>query len=534
MRKYLCICLVIVLAIVTAGCGSSSKGETASTVKGLSKSYPELRWGFTSFPAALDTTKVPFLQTFSIEALVVTNLMEVGPGGSVRPGVASSTEQPNPTTYVYHLRSMKFSDGKPVTAADVVFSLERNITGKESWTKSYWEDASSISAPNNSTVVIKLKHPNAIFQDVVAFNSQVIEKSSAEKFGEKALGTPGHMPIGAGPWKIDSYQPEASVHLSRNPYWTGPRQPAEKITITLFKTEAAMALALRSGALDGVFDYLAPKIFTNLPGVRSWKAPGTTIGFVSANTEMPPFNNVHVRRALAYATDTEGMIDALYPGGLATEAPTIMPASLFDGLGSKSEVDKVVSSLPTYKFDLAKAKQELAKSPYPHGFSTTIATEQENANQVSSAQILSSDLAKIGITAHVEEVTPADVPTLLNGKTKLVIAENLSVYPDPEGIMSTMIALGQIHPPGSGQNQANFRNAQVDKLLAESIETLDKPKRLQMIGKLLKIMNEEAPYWPLYAHATFASLSEKYVFSSPFNGFTLVLSPWALNVKLAS
>jgi peptide/nickel transport system substrate-binding protein len=538
MKKYVCGIVAFALALALGACGGSGgKGASnAPVANGSSKSYPELRWGFTTFPGALDITRNVWNQIASIEGLVVTNLMEFGPGGKVQPGLASSTEQPNPTTYVYHLRSMKFSDGKPVTAADVVFSLDRNITAKESWTKAYWEDATSISAPNSSTVVIKLKRPDAIFQDVVAFTSQVIEKSSAEKIGEKALGMPGHMVIGAGPWKLVGYQPEASVELARNPYWTGAPQPAEKITIDLFKTEASMALALRSGAIDGVFDYLTPKIFTSIPGVRPLKAPGTTVNYLSFNTDAPPLNNVHVRRAIAYATDAKGIINALFSGGLATVDPTIMPVDLFEAIGSKSEVSSLVGSLSTYEFNLEKAKQELAKSPYPHGFSTTIQVGQVYASLVSAAEILSSDLAKIGVTANVDEMTPAVAEALeASGKSKLLMDEIYSVYPDPEGIMSSLIAPGQIHPPGSGLNAANFRNAEVDKLLPESVETLDKTKRVQLIGKLLKVVNEEAPYRPIYTHATFAALSEKYVLSSAsFNGWTLLWGPWALGVKLAS
>jgi peptide/nickel transport system substrate-binding protein len=535
MKKYVYAIVALALTLTLAACGGGGKGASnTASAKGSSKSYPELRWGFTIFPGALDITRNVFNQIASIEGLVVTNLMEFGPGGKVQPGLASSAEQPTPTTYVYHLRQMKFSDGKPVTAADVVFSLERNITAKEAWTKSYWEDASSISAPNSSTVVVKLKHPDAVFQDVVAFTSQVIEKASAEEIGEKELGTPGHMVIGAGPWKFTGYQPEAGVELARNPYWTGTRQPAEKITISLFKTEASEALALRSGAIEGVFDYLSPKIFADIPGVSLVKAPGTTINYISANTEAAPLNNVHVRRALAYATDAKGMINALYPGGLATTDPTIMPVNLLEAIGAKSEVDSLVGSLPKYEFDIEKAKQELALSPYPHGFSTSIGVEDTASNLVSAAQIFSSDLAKIGVTANVDEVTPAQDAELLHGKTQLLVNEVYSVYPDPEGIMSSIIAPGQIYP-GSGLNSANFRNAEVDKLLPESVETLNTTKRLQLIGKILKTTNEEVTYWPIGTHATFAALSGKYVLSaSTFNGWTLLWGPWALGVKLAS
>jgi ABC-type transport system substrate-binding protein len=80
---------------------------------------------------------------------------------------------------------------------------------------------------------------------------------------------------------------------------------------------------------------------------------------------------------------------------------------------------------------------------------------------------------------------------------------------------------------------ANYRNAEVDKLLAASVETLDAPKRLQMIGKLLGIVGSETPYWPLNSPLTLGTLSEKYVLPG-FSYWTMTWTPWALDVKLAS
>jgi peptide/nickel transport system substrate-binding protein len=536
MRKYLCASVALVLALAIAGCGGSKgkAGETAShRDAGSSKSYAELRWGMPTFPGTIDFYKTPYGQTFAAESLAVQGLMEFEPDGKVKPGLASSVEQPDPTTYIYHLKSVKFSDGAPMVASDVVFSLDRNIDGKEAWTKSYWTDVVSISAPNDSTVVVKLKRPSAIFQDIVAFSSPVMEKASAERMGEQALGTPGHMPIGTGPWKLDSYKPEANVQLSRNPYWVGPRPPAEKVSLEFFKTEAALALALRSGAIDGASEYVSPKTFANIAGTRKLTAPGGTVMLMVANTMRPPFNDVHVRRAIAYATDVKGMIGVLYPHGEAAVDPTIMPASLFSNLGSQSEVSQTLATLQKYEFDLSMAKQELAKSAYPHGFTTPIEVAQVNESGIAAAQILAADLAKIGVKANVKELTAGQEVAWLTGKVTLAVVNTGTVYDDPEGIMSTRIAPGQIYPPGGGQNIANYRNPEVDKLLAESVETLNRQRRLQMVGKLLGIMNSEAPYWPLYSPATLSTLSEKYVFSG-FSYWSMYFSPWALNVKLAS
>ena len=537
MRKHPCVAVGLVLAVALTGCGASKGSSTNAPSNGggagSSKPYAELRWGMPAFSGVLDWTRNIVAQV-PIESLAVNNLMEFETNGKVKPGLASSVEHPNPTTYVYHLKAVKFSDGKPMTAADVVFSLGRNIHAKEAWAKQLWEDVASISELNNSTVVVKLKQPSAVFQQIVALTGQVIEKSAAEAVSEKELGTSGHPLIGTGPWKIDSYKPEVGVRLSRNRYWAGPQPPADNITVNLFKTEASLALALRSGAIVGASGYVAPKPFEAIPGIRQLTAPGATITLVSANTQSPPLSDVHVRRALAYASDAKGMIDALYPHGQAIEDPAMMPASLFAGLGSESEVKEVLDALPKYEFNLAKAKQELAKSAYPHGFSTEIEVEQVEEGSIASAEILSADLAKIGITAKVHEVPSADVAALMfGGKSKLEINNILALYPDPEGIMSTLLAPSQIKPPGSGFNSANYRNAEVDSLMSESLQTKDKAKRLQLIGKLLMIVGNEVPYWPLFTHALFGTLSERYVLPN-FSYWTLYWSPWALGVKQTS
>ena len=461
-------------------CGNTKSTISKSSAEGgSSKTYPELRLGMITFPGVLDYTRNVWTQLTAIESLAVDNLMEFEPDGKVKPGLASSVEQPNKTTYVYHLKSVKFSDGRPLTAADVVFSLDRNVDAKEAWDKAYWQDVASIYAQNDSTVVVKLKQPSAVFQDIVAFTGEIIEKAAAEKVSEKELGTPGHMLVGTGPWKVVSYKPEVAIQLSRNPYWSGSQQPAERINITLFKTEASMALALRSGAVEGTFFYQIPKAFANIPSMHELTAPGSGVTFGVANTKLAPFNNVHVRRALVYATDAAGMISALYPHGTAIEDPTIMPANLFANLGTKSEITNLLSALPKYEFNLAKAKEELAKSPYPNGFTTEIAAEQIEAAAVSDSEILSSDLAKIGITAKVHPVSPSDVPSaIFGGKSKIVVDELPGIYPDPEAVLSTILAPSQINPPGSGLNVANYRNAQVDRQLSESPTVTNAPKRL--------------------------------------------------------
>jgi peptide/nickel transport system substrate-binding protein len=533
MRKWTCVCAAAVLMLVAAGCGGSAKSNSSTTTTasdaGSSKSYAELRWGMLPFNGAIDWDRFPIAEVISIESLTVESLMTYAPDGKVKPGLASSVEQPNPTTYIYHLKSAKFSDGKPLTAADVVFSLDRAINGKESWLKSFWEDVASVSATDSTTVAVKLKRPSAIFQNVMALSGQVYEKAPTEGTSEKEFGTPGHMLIGTGPWKIDSYQPEAKIELSRNPYWTGPRQPAKKITINIFKTEAADALAMRSGAIDGTAMYSGPKNFADISGARQLRSSGTNSALIVMNTTVPPFNDLHVRRAIAYATDPQGVIDALYPGGDAVEETTVVPKSLYANLGSQQEVNQMLGTLPRYEFNLTKARQELAKSAYPHGFSTTLEVIAGSQVADSSAQITAADLGKIGINAKIDELTPAEAAAWNIGKVNFVVTEFGAIYADPESYISLILSPGQI----GALNQAHYRNAEADKLITEASGTLNKSKRLQLIGKLFHRINSEVPYRPLYTPMNFATISEKYVYPG-FSSWTQFLTPWGLRIKLAS
>jgi peptide/nickel transport system substrate-binding protein len=227
MRKYLGACVVLALAVAVAGCGGGGKGIStngiASRETGSSKQYADFRIGELVWTGAASVKTNPWIQAGEMESLVVQGLVEIGSDGHPKLGLATSVEHPTATTYIYHLRSgLRFSDGKPLTVADVVYSLELNKSTLAVSSYEAWQVAASISADGKSAVVVKLKRPSPEWQNIMAGSSQVIEKSAAEKAGGiKALGTPHGLPIGTGPWKFDSYTPEVGVQFSRNQYWTG-------------------------------------------------------------------------------------------------------------------------------------------------------------------------------------------------------------------------------------------------------------------------------------------------------------------------
>jgi peptide/nickel transport system substrate-binding protein len=534
MRKWLYAIVVLVVALLAAGCGSSGgQNGAAARAEGSSKSYPELRWALNNTGEQLEYRKLPSNNSATMEHLVVQSLVEFEPDGKVGLGLARSVEHPSPTTYIYHLKSgVRFSDGKPLTVADVVYSLDLN-NAKESATKAYWEDVSSVSSRGNSTVIVQLKRPNALWPEFMAQVGEVVEKAAAERVGEKAQGTSQGLPIGTGPWKFDSFTPEADVTYSRNSYWSGPPQPAKRITITTHSTEASMALALRSGAVDGTYVFFDPRPFENIPGARLLKGPSAEVEFLAMNTQAAPFNDVHVRRAVAYATNVSGMVKALIPPGNAEEASTLAPAAAFTDVGPASEVSATLKAIPKYSFDLEAAKRELAKSSYPHGFTTTVQVFGGQQVPLGACEIVAADLAKIGITVKIHEFKSAEFTTIFEGKYAMMVEGVPGFYPDPDAQFSLLLPSSQIDPPGSGYNMARFKNAEVDKLLPEERETTNPAQRLQIFGKVAKIVASEVPYRPMYSLDAIAGLSDKYAFPA-FSQWSILFTPWAMDVKLAS
>ncbi|HEV7941423.1 MAG TPA: ABC transporter substrate-binding protein [Solirubrobacteraceae bacterium] len=532
MRKYLCVGAMLALMVVLAGCGGSA---TSSGGAGSPTQSAEFRLGTMVWDDGVSAKTNGWIQTGLMESLVVQGLVEMGTNGQPKPGLASSIEHPNPTTYVYNVRKgVRFSNGEPLTVADAVYSLDLNkghlFTVSEAWNK----DVASVSARGNSAVVVKLKRPNPDWSDIMVEASGVVEKAAGEKVSESEFGKPRGLPIGTGPWKFDSYVPEASVKFSRNPYWNGPSQPIATINVTQFKSEATMALALQSGAIDAASVYGSQKLFAHIPSTHQLGGQQDVITWMSMHTSSPPLSDVHVRRAIAYATEVNAIIRTLYPGGGASADPSVIPVPLFGSMGSPSQVNTMIATLQKYEFNLGKAKQELAKSAYPHGFMTVLRYFSGEPILGNIAQIVASDLAKIGITVQIKPMQADETALPSEKKTApMLLNEYEGFVPNGASIlMSYLLAPSNIYPSGVGTNWPLYNNAELGKLLPEVASTVNQAARLQLAGKALRIAAAEEPYLPLFMHSVFIQMSNKY--SDPdFSFFTAYYSPWMMNMKLA-
>ncbi len=172
--------------------------------------------------------------------------------------------------------------------------------------------------------------------------------------------------MGTGLWEVDSLDPTTGAKLSANPYWWGGAAPIQNFSFQIFANATSEALAFRADDVDLDPSVVGPKTFAASSGATIEAAPSCLNGMLDMNVHAPGWDDVHVRRAVAYALDRAQINDAF--GGYAVPDYTLIPGSALRTIASQEQVNVLFKSLPLCPYNLAKAKAEMAESSYQHGF----------------------------------------------------------------------------------------------------------------------------------------------------------------------
>ena len=278
----------------------------------------EITWALPHLPKTLLVPHEWSTNMGGVMSLVQEGLLAFDDNLALAPAVANSWEQVDPTTYVYHLRDgVTFHDGSPVTADDVVYSMNWHLDlQNRSQLTPFYSAVESIEATGDREITVKLKNPDAQFQYTVAHMSGFIMKRSQLEAAGEDYGTPDVLPLGTGPYKVVEYVPDDHVVLEAyEDYWGGP-PPVDRITIVSIADQQTRLLAMRNGDIDGTFDVSISDIdqWQGLDGVDVITAPSLGVYLLTLDQESPPFDDVEVRRAIAHAVDREGLVKALLKG----------------------------------------------------------------------------------------------------------------------------------------------------------------------------------------------------------------------------
>jgi peptide/nickel transport system substrate-binding protein len=513
-----------VLASSLAACSGTasvpSSGASSATI-------PLLRVGLPFSEFSLDETKD--INANWIDGLGLETLVKFGPQGQVEPDLATSWVQTSTVTYVYHLRhGVTFWDGHPLTAADVAYSLNYDRAAGSDVAFAF-ADVKSITATGLDTVTVTLTQPEASWQYVPAEENSYVFEQQFEQAHTGTFGKPGTLVMGTGPWKIDSLDPTKGAEVSANPHWWGGKVPIQHISLQFFASETSEALAFRAGQIDLDPQIGNPQSFAATSGATLRTTPSCGNAFFGMNTQAPGWNDVHVRRAVAYALNRTDIIAA--HGGYATPIYTLTPPQLLRSVASQSQVNALLNSIPLYPYSIAKAQQEMAQSAYPHGFTTTVLA-YNYGNTLNVFQVIAAELAKIGIRMQIKPMEVTAWQAVENGpasKRSTAFATGGCFMPDPSMYSDF---LGSKNTTVGNWNIAEYAPPAVDTLLAEGAATTNPAQRFAAYSRLFQRLQADVPYVGLFVSDEAIALSSKFTYVD-YNPWLWEL-PYALGIKAAS
>lgn len=489
----LTVALLLGLFLAACGGGGTASGQGEKSTK--SGGTP-VRGGVLHFARSLDVDQgLDPLTAYSNGSIFVMTqifdqLVEIGEGSKLQPGLATSWESSaDHLSLTFHLRNAEFSNGEPVTAEDVKFSLERWANPKIDTANSNLVGAvKSIEAVNPHTVTVHLKHVEApLLYYLSTYAASITPKKVVEREGDKEFSK---HPVGSGPFELKEYVVGQRTVLQRNPhYWRAGQPYLEGVDFEYVPDANSRVLKIRAGEAD-VADqvpYNQVAALDATPGVEVQVRKTVSWSSVFLNLTKKPLNDEKVRQALNYATPKEEILKTLLFGDGQIANSNTPPLKYWD------------SSLAAYPYDLEKAKKLMAESTVPNGFKLELVISAGEPVEKQTAEILKAEWAKIGVNVEivVREFT-AMFSQWLEGKGGMsttfpgnALSSN-SYAPDE---MSGLVIDGTsgFHSLGTYYN-----NPHVDRLLEEAGETLNESVREKDLHETQRIALEEAPAVPLF------------------------------------
>ena len=390
----------LILATVMTACAPAATGPSpsASQAAGQPKKGGTLILARAGEVTNLDPHKVPAFTSARVFELVYSYLMRLDENLGVQPDLAESapTVSADGKTVTVKIRSgVKFHNGDALTSADVKYTFDRIIDPKTAAVaRSFFADVETITAPDPTTVIFNLKSPNAALIAYMAHpNTGIVSKKIGEANADLSKKETA---IGSGPFKLAEWVPDNFMRFDANKdYYVSGQPYLDGIRINVVPDESGIAAALRTKAADMA-------IITNANVARTLRSestitlsskPSLSYNLLFLNTKRPPFDNLKVRQAIAYAIDRKAIIDAVAFGEGEVTGP-IAPALANYALPT--------SQYPLYTRDVTKAKQLLQEANVGPVSFTILTSTTEPAYGKDIAQLVQAQLAEVGITMKIE------------------------------------------------------------------------------------------------------------------------------------
>jgi len=495
-----------VLGAVISACGSSSSSTpSTSSSGGAGKAGATIKAGIIVPAAAVDPVTVADQGGLDMLAQTGEYLTFSNQHLTLQPALATSwTPNSKADVWTFKIRQgVKFHNGQPLTADDVVYTykLQTNPKSSSNALSAFGGGLTpdGVKKVDASTVEFHLTAPNGNFPYLTSsdnYNMIILPNNYDPAKWQSSF-------IGTGPFVLKSYTPKVGASFTRNQAYWGTKALPAATDFTFYDTQTPMVLALTGGSIDvlgqfavsGGEQLLAPGAPYNVINLKS-----SAHRELSMRSDQAPFTDARVRQAIALTLDRPAIITALFKGQAA--------------LGNDSPFAPVFPSTNTTVAqrakDIAKAKSLLSAAGHPNGFSTNLIGN--NTLEIPSyGQIVAQAAKSIGVTIHTkfeDSGTYYGKATFgnsdwLDATMSLVDYGHRSV---PNVFLTAPLQTINAKKGTGSWNAAHFSNAQYDKLSAQYIATPDLATQRQIAGQIQTLLLNETPiifgYFYNYLSAT--------------------------------
>src|SRR6266566_8770221 len=565
--------LLILVAMLVVACGggggTSNATPTAAAKAPASQQVDRVVLG-TSDIATFDPAQATDL--YSAEAIytVFTGLVELNDKLEVKGQLASNwTTSSDNLTWTFTLKSgLKFSDGTPITSADVVYSIDRalspQISALNGVSLTYLgliKDSEkrvngkiptligdSLLTPDANTVVIKLNQPAGYFLQALTYpTSWVVEKKVIQQWGLKwtdHLADNGGQG-GAGPFIVTSYDHTKGITYAPNPNYYGSKPQLTTLNYVFIKEVKTTYEAYQAGQIDDTGSEGVPAAnydqAKTSPGFVN--TPTLSIGYYTMNYLVKPFDNIHIRQAFSMAINRDVIVQAIYKG-LYVPTCHIVPQGM-PGFNSNLTCPGGVSTAG----DATKAKQLFQQGLQEEGM--TLATfpavtityasgSTARDNQITTARQMWK--TALGIDVKASAIDFNQLVTQVTNSTnnpkglQMWAIGWIADYPDPQDWTSLQFAKGSPNNNSNyGQNSSGAapQQQQTQQLLAQADVTANAPQRLQMYNQAEQQLVNDVAWMSIFQQST-PRLVKTYVIGRTFNASDVVLPDAWTSVYIAA
>jgi peptide/nickel transport system substrate-binding protein len=405
--------------------------------------------------------------------------------GRLQPMLATSwAPSKGGAVWTFKLRQgVKFHDGSPLTADDVVYTIKQLADPKNA--SNALSTFAGVLTPvgvakvDASTVAFHLEAPNGNFPYLVSsdnYNAIIVPKGTDFARWQKTF-------VGTGPFKLGSYTQDVGANFVANPdYWGGAPHLAGS-AFTFYTSQQPQILALQGGQVDVIVQFVVQgaQALLNNSQYQIIKLKSANHRELSMRNDQAPFNDARVRQAIALSLDRPGMVQALLAGdGVVGNDSPFSP-----------KFPSTDTSVPQRAQDTAKAKQLLSAAGHPNGFSTTLTTVQYQ-EVPALAQVIAEAATKIGVTVKlkVENQTNYYGKATYGNSDWLDATMSLVDYGD-RGVPN--VFLESPLTSAGPWNAAHFKNKAYDALVKQYVAAVDLQAQQTLAGKIETLLMEQTP-----------------------------------------